>query len=270
MKKLRIRKALVASGPYAAMLDATTRRRTAEMSWLREEAGTATTDRHVDQSGDDQPPGPPERRPGEPLAPWRKVAVAVLLMGLAGGVIWQLTGDGGRSTTAPTTAVPSTTSAPTMVTTLHPSKPPELRNTGEDFDAIVRSVEAFEHWVYQYDPDPKWVPEYIDQRNSDEFGFKRAQESLATLKAGGERHDSPSSRILKVNVSRRVSDHQVALYVVREALPGAVVNSEGQVVLRRQTYPPTGFLEDWVRGPDGRWRLFHSVVLGAPSPEVLR
>lgn len=242
------------------------------MSWLGEEAPTATTDRHIDPPGGHRPPGPPEPTPAPALAPWRKVAVAVLVLGLAGGVIWQLTGDDdGRSATPPTTAAASTTpAAPTTATTLDPSTPPELRNTGEDFDAIVRSVEAFEHWVYQYDPDPKWVAEYIDPRNDDEFGFKRTQESLAALKAAGERHDSPGSRVLKVNVSRRVSDHQVALYVVREALPGAVVDAEGQVVLRRQTYPPTGFLEDWVRGPDGRWRLFHSVVLGPPSPEVLR
>ena len=237
------------------------------MSWLREEAPTATTDGHVHQPGDHGGPRPPQPAT-EPLALWRKVAVAVLVAVLAGGAVWQLTDDGGGGPTTPTT-VASTTPVPTTATTLDPSRPPELRNTGEDFDAIVRSVEAFENWVYQYDPDPKWVPEYIDPRNSDEFGFKRTQESLAALKAAGERHDSPASRILKVSVSHRSSDHQVAVYVVREALPGAVVNAAGEVVLRRGTYPPTGFLEDWVRGADGRWRLYHSVVLGPPGPGVV-
>ncbi|MDP9389446.1 MAG: hypothetical protein M3Q48_16405 [Actinomycetota bacterium] len=239
------------------------------MSWLREEAGTATTDRHVHHPDDHDAAGPPEPAPAEPLALWRKVAVAVLVLGLAAGVVWQLTDDGDGGSSATSTTVPPTTAAPATPTTLDPSKPPELQNTGDDFDAIVRSVDAFENWVYQYDPDPKWVPEYVDPRNSDEFGFKRTQESLAALKAAGERHDSPASRIVKVRVSHRSSDHQVAIYVVREALPGAVVNRAGEVVHRRSTYPPTGFLEDWVRGADGRWRLYHSVVLGPPGPGVV-
>ena len=237
------------------------------MSWLREEAGTATTDRHVHQ---DDVPGPPEPPQGERPAPWRMVAAALFVLVLAVAAVWQLTDEGGGESTPRTTAAPSTTSsAPTTATTLDPSTPPELRNTGDDFDAIVRSVEAFENWVYQYDPDPKWVPEYIDPRNSSEFGFKRTQDSLAALKASGARHNSPPSRVLKVNVSRRTSDHQVALYVVREALPGAVVNAAGEVLLQRSMPPPTGYLEDWVRSPDGRWRLYHSVVLGPPGPGVL-
>ncbi len=240
------------------------------MSWLREEAGTATTDRHVHHPDDHDAAGPPEPAPAEPLALWRKVAVAVLVLGLAAGVVWQLTDDGdGGSSTTPTTA-PSTTSAAPTATTLDPSKPPELRNTGEDFDAIVRSVEAFENWVYQYDPDPKWVPEYIDPRNSDEFGFKRTQESLAALKAAGERYNSATTRIHKVIVRDRVSEHQVGVYVVREHLGGAVVDRNGNVVLELETLPPTGYFEDWVRGEDGRWRLFHQVVLGPPSPDVMQ
>lgn len=234
------------------------------MSWLREEAGTATTDRHVHQG--DLPPEPPQ---GERVAPWRMVAAAVFVVVLAVAAVWQLSDDGGGPST-PTTTAPSTTSAPTSATTLDPSRPPELRNTGEDFDAIVRSVEAFENWVYQYDPDPKWVPEYIDPRNSDEFGFKRTQESLAALRAAGERYDSATTRIHKVIVRDRVSEHQVGVYVVREHLGGAVVDRNGTVVLELERLPPTGYFEDWVRGQDGRWRLFHQVVLGPPSPEVMQ
>jgi hypothetical protein len=235
------------------------------MSWLREEAGTATTDRHVHQ--DDAAPEPP---PGDRVAPWRMVAAALFVLILAAAAVWQLTDDGGGSSSTPTTtAAPSTTSAPTTATTLDPSRPPELRNTGEDFDAIVRSVDAFENWVYQYDPDPKWVPEYVDPRNNDEFGFKRTQQSLAALKAAGERYDSATTRIHKVIVRDRVSDHQVGVYVIREHVGGAVVDREGRVVHQLRTLPPTGYFEDWVRGPDGRWRLFHQVALGPPGPEVM-
>ncbi len=29
--------------------------------------------------------------------------------------------------------------------------------------------------------------------------------------------------------------------------------------------PPTGFLEHWVRGEDGRWRVYQTTVLGPPG-----
>ncbi len=211
----------------------------------------------------------PPPRPG--ISSWRKGAAAAVVVVLAAGVSWQLArgGSGGGQSTGPTSPATPTTTVPTS-STPDPSEPPELRNIGEDFDTIVRSLHGFRTWVEQFDPDPKWVPFYIDPANDGEYGFEREKKFLADLKAAGHHYDAPATRIRKVIVRHRVTDDQIAVYTVYESSPANIVDRDGTVVTVQPTLPATGFLEDWVRGDDGRWRLFHTEVLGPPAPEILR
>lgn len=244
------------------------------MTWLRGDDRAVTTaqgSEPEEHAGSPAGGDPPEPQP-QPMALWRKVAVAVVLVALVVGIGWQLKASNDRDgqLVTPTSSTATIAESPTSIpATVDPSKPPELRNTGEDFDSIVRSVNDFEDWVYQYDPDPKWVPFFIDPRNTDEYGYEAAKKGLADLQAAGQNFSSQPLRIRKVIVRERVSDDHVGIYVVYEGVPGGVVDSAGKVVKEWPVLPPTGYFEDWMRAEDGRWRPVHSVVLGPPAPEVL-
>lgn len=206
--------------------------------------------------------GPNEASPLAPAKPrlalWRKLAVAGVLVALLGGLAWTFIRDDEPDQVAPV-VVPSTTMAPTMPPA---TGPPELRNTGEDFNDIVRSVSAFEDWVYQHDPDPKYVALIKHQRCE---CYRVAEDGLASLKAAGQHHNSPGEKIRKVIVRDRPRPELVTLYVITEGLPGAIVDHDGNVVKERPPLAPTGFLEDWVRGEDGHWRKYGFTLLGPPG-----
>lgn len=195
--------------------------------------------------------------PGDVLMTlWRKVALVAILAGLAVGLTVVLVQRGGGSDIAdraPASTVPSGTPVPPR---------PELRTTGEDFDAIVRSVDELSDWVYEYDPDPRYAALFDDPRCE---CYQTTEAALQSLKVSGQHHDSPGVRVHEVAVRRRASDHQVTLYVVIEGLPGSIVDRDGTVVQQRPTLPPTGLLEEWVRGPDGRWRTLDVTPLGPPE-----
>lgn len=241
------------------------------MSWRRGEGSAVRTLPEGDPQPEEDVGSPlPQPPPRAGISAWRRVAVAVAVV-LAAGSSWQLTRDGTRGGPPPRPTSPTTgaTAMPTSATP-DPSKPPELRNTGEDFDTIVRSVHGFRNWVQQFDPDPKWVPLYTDPLNDGDYGFEREKKYLDDLKSAGHHYDAPATTIRKVIVRHRVTDDQVAVYTVYEGSPANIVDIQGTVVTAQPTLPPTGFLEDWVRGDDGRWRLFHTEVLGPPAPEILR
>ena len=227
------------------------------MSWRRGDdnggAGLTVEEPKMDQESVVRPE---QTGTDRPLPLWRKLAVGAIFAVLVGGLAAALLWNSDEKATPPAPKSP----APTPAVEGTPPAP-ELRNTGEDFNAIVRSAKEFSNWVYQYDPDPKWA-ESFDHPQCD--CFKVSQDGLATLKASGHRHKAPGVKVHKVILRDRTSPDQVTLYVVIEGLPGAIVDREGNVVQTRPGLPPTGFLEEWVRGPDGRWRAWQSTVLGPP------
>lgn len=229
------------------------------MSWRRngeDRLGVALEEREAELRPEDAPAilAPAT----SPLPLWRKLAVAAIFVALLAALGWTFIGDDDSDPSAPVT-VPSTTAAPA---TTAMAGPPELRNTGEDFNDIVRSASVLEDWVYQHDPDPKYVP-LIKHPNCE--CYKVAEDGLATLKATGQHHDSPGLKVHKVILRDRPRPELVTLYVIIEGLPGAIVDQAGNVVRERPPLAPTGFLEDWVRGEDGRWRTYQTSVLGPPG-----
>lgn len=229
------------------------------MSWRRgNDAGAGVTVEEPNVN-EQLPLAPEQAQPERPLPLWRKLAVGAILAVLLGGLGIALFLNANDETVEPPPAEPP--AATPAVDGTPP--PPELRNTGEDFNAIVRSVVDFTNWVYQYNPDPKWVSHIQHPRCE---CFKQTESNLTSLTTAGYRHDSPELKVHKVLLRDRTSADQVTLYVIIESPPGGIVDREGKVVQQREALPPTGFLEEWVRGSDGRWRTWQSTVLGPPGP----
>lgn len=233
------------------------------MSWRRngdDQSGVALEEREPELSSEDavEALAPAGRR----LPLWRKLAVGTIFVALLAGLAWTFIGDDDKAGDAPV-AVPSTSAAPTTPAAQPADvEKPELRNTGEDFNDIVRSASALEDWAYQYDPDPKYLPLI---KHPECECYKEAVDGLASLKATGRHHDSPGVKVHKVILRDRPRPELVTLYVIIEGLPGAIVDQEGKTTKIRPPLAPTGFLEHWVRGEDGRWRTYDSTLLGPPD-----
>lgn len=231
------------------------------MTWLRGDERAVTT---LPESEPDQDATSPElpETPSSPKPPWRKLAIAVVLVVLVAGAGWQLlSGDGGGVTTTSST---TTLTRPTksVPATVDPSRPPELQNTGEDFNAIVRSLEQFTRWVYQHDPDPKWT---LMLMHPDCACFKESQDRLGALQAAGHHFDSEGEAVRKVIVRDRLDANQVTVYVIYEGLSAGVVDRDGTVIQKPTVVPPTGVSLELRRGPDGRWRTLQETYLGPPA-----
>lgn len=195
---------------------------------------------------------------GRRRGPWLGAAVALVVV-LAIGLIWVVSTSNGDEPSEPgTNASASTTVAPAGET------PPPLRNTGEDFTAVYTSLNDFQGWVFQH-PDPKWTESTTDPRCE---CYATTQAGLASLKSKSHHHTGPGLKVNRVEVRDRLSKDQVTLYVVVEGLPESIVDANGAVVQPAPNLSPTGFLEELVRGTDGRWRILQETVLGPPEGSV--
>lgn len=190
------------------------------------------------------------------LSPRRRLAtggliVAVLAVLAAGSfVVLQRERDPGtheRTLTGP---------GPTTVTA-DPNKPPTLDNTGEDWDGIVRSIVAYEHWLFTH-PNPDLlisteVPSY-------KF-FADRQLGLRNLATKGWRYDPPRQLLTVelVRFQRRTADNVALVFVRFGPTPATrVVDPAGSVVLETPETPPNAVVWTLVREPatDAHWRLF--------------
>lgn len=230
------------------------------MSWRRngdDQSGVALEERESESAPEDAEALAPESRR---LLLWRKLALATVFAALVGGLAWTfIGGDDNKRQGAPLVRPPTTDAAPAPPAA---TGPPELRNTGEDFNDIVRSVNDYVNWAFEHDPDPKWAP-FIDHPECE--CFTTTTDAMASLRAEGHHHDSPGVKVHKVILRNRPRPELVTLYVIIEGLPGAIVDSNGNVVKERPPLAPTGFLEHWLRGEDGRWRTYKTTLLGPPD-----
>lgn len=205
-----------------------------------------------------EPSSPP---PLHELPRRRKAVILAVVVALAASVVATWAASRGGEEPAPRPVESPVVPAPTAPA-YGPGNPPPLNNTGEDFQVIVRSMSEFENWYLQHDPDPKYV-DLLTNPNCD--CYQPSVAGMEDLKAKGWRHDSPNATVHKVIVRDRVDANHVAVYEIHEGLPGAIVDAEGRVVRQRQVMPPTGFLIDYVRGSDGRWRTWKIAALGPPG-----
>ncbi len=146
------------------------------------------------------------------------------------------------------------TTAPSVV---DPDAPPELRNTGEDWDTIVRSIVSYRDWLFTH-PDPALleriqVPGY-------EF-FAEGQLGLTNLATKGWRYDPPPENLTVelVQLRERTADNVVMLFVRFGPTPRIrVVDGAGEVIQDSPGTPAGASLWTLVREPatDAHWRLF--------------
>ena len=176
------------------------------------------------------------------------LVVAVLAV-LAVGSFVVLGGGGGGGDRAQRAA------ADAAVTAADASAP-ELPNSGEDWDQIVRSIVAYEDWLHLH-PNPELlvnteVPSY-------QF-FDDRQLGLRNLATKGWRYE-PKPRPLSVQLvrlQRRLADDVANVFVRFGPTPATrVVDAAGNVVQETPETPPNAVVWTLVREPatDAHWRL---------------
>jgi hypothetical protein len=143
-------------------------------------------------------------------------------------------------------------SAPPIV---DPNAPPELRNTGEDWDQIVRSIVEYREWLFNH-PDPALLDRI--QVPSYEF-FAEGQLGLTNLATKGWRYDPPLEPLTVelVRLQERI-DNVVILFIrFGPTPPIRVVDPNGAVVQDSPGVPPNAILWTLVREPadNEHWRL---------------
>ena len=189
-----------------------------------------------------------------------RYAIAVVMVATLGvGVVWLyfIRDDGsGSSASGPTgVTAPSSTAGEVVPTGNEP--PPRLENDSEDWDRVVRSIVAYEQWLFTH-PDPDLlikteVPSY-------EL-FADGQLGLRNLATKGWRYDPPRQPlpVELVRFHQRPAENVVVLFVrFGRTPPTRVVDRDGKVIQDTAGSPPGAALWTLVREPptDKHWRLF--------------
>ena len=198
------------------------------------------------------------------LSPRRRLAsggliVAVLAVLAVGSfVVREGRGDHGTQ---------NTVSPPGTVAAIDANTPPELKNTGEDWDQIVRSIYSFEHWLYLH-------PHRADLLTQTELpsysGFSDGQLGLNNLATKGWRYDPPRQQasVELVRLQDRPRPDLAVVFVRSTIPPNRVVDSSGKVVLDDPGVKGATVLWTLQREPpsDPHWRLAKVTPMTAEPP----
>jgi hypothetical protein len=182
---------------------------------------------------------------------WSRLTPAiglVILLTLVG-----CAGDDGEEAAATTTTLGSSTStsAPSTTTSLESEDVPDPATTGEDFEAILREILAFETWLFEHpDVEPLNVI-YTEDANI----RPRIEEFVEDLIDKGWRYDDEGPVIHSVSVERRVDPLNVLLQVETSHGPQLVVDEAGELVEQGEGWPRRREQYLLKQGDDGRWRI---------------
>jgi hypothetical protein len=148
--------------------------------------------------------------------------------------------------TAPPASSPSTASA---------DQPPPLVNTGENWEAIVRSMVAFNDWLYLH-PRPELLDTVVLPSSPNYAETKLGLTNLATK---GWRYDPPRAPLTVeiVRLNSRISPTAAAVFVRFGPTPRyRVVDQSGTEVANvPATTVSKSVIWTLVQKPDGRWYL---------------
>lgn len=219
------------------------------MSWRHNAGSDIATDPNVGAP----PPPPGEPQPPAPSA-WRNLVLGLILalmaVGMAAVLVQRANTDGGGATAAsPPAASPASpaTAAPT-------DKPPALVNTGEDWDAIVRSMVAYSDWLYLH-PMPELLDTYSLPSNPSYADTKLALTNLATK---GWRYDPPraAATVEIVRLNSRINPTAAAVFVRFGPAPQyRVVDQSGAEVANKPATAVGNSVIWTLAQKDGRWYL---------------
>lgn len=189
------------------------------------------------------------------MAASQRTSTAVwLLVGLlvaSAAVVGVWVGFGGSR--GPMVPEPTSTSSTTVADVPSVPQPtaPAIVDTGEDFEAIVRSLIAFNDWIVAH-PDPSMLVNTLDASCP---CFASTQRNLSDLAVKGWRYDGANRTEVQTVRPKRVAANVVDVFVVLEAEEARIVDLGGQVVDREPAYPPTSYFYTLQRGAEGRWRI---------------
>jgi hypothetical protein len=181
------------------------------------------------------------------------VALVGVLVACSGG------SDGGGGKASPKTA-PSTTAPPATIDlskpipggSLHGTPRPPLENTGTDFAAIFKSLDANFRWLTE-NPDPAVISElYVPGTNNHDYWVPAFQE----LVSKGWRSADDGYQLLSADVADAKAD-VVSLRVVDAMDSEHVVDASGSQVGTGRPRDPR--VKTWTvllkRDGQGRWRF---------------
>lgn len=191
--------------------------------------------------------------------------LVVVLFGLAVGACSDDTGPSatplttdsdGETTTTDQSASTSTTATTTFA---QADEPPELVNTGEDFDAIVRSFVAYGEWLSVH-PEPDRVSDVYREGSP---GWERLHRALTDLQQNGYHTDgaTPGS-ITETRLLERPGPDIAIVYAVIDNPPYDVVDVAGNVIEHAEGDPLRSYAFELRRQADGRWLAENRTELG--------
>lgn len=186
------------------------------------------------------------------------VAIAVVVL-LAAGLVYQLVDRGSDGSASPATSTTTLASTADPNPTLPGPEPaPPLVNSGEDFDAIIRSFIAYQDWVGAH-PDPAALTETMAETCP---CLAPSQKNMEELKAKGWRYEPGVDTEVQQVKPRAVTGDVVDVFVAIRYPEREVLDSAGRVVKTDPAEPPTSYFYTLTRGGDGRWRITQ-IELGA-------
>lgn len=176
-------------------------------------------------------------------------------------------GSDRATTTTDASADESTTIAPSTTTTVPPPysfdgsvPPPPLNNTGDDFEAIARSLDAYLLWIVAHRPDRSLVAN-IAVEGSEQY--ETYVDDVDDLLANNARvYDEQGGIATSVEVVSR-ANQLVTLKVAYGADRRVIVDSSGNTLDEKERLPRE-LAVLMASDSQGRWRLV-SVTLASSS-----
>jgi hypothetical protein len=182
----------------------------------------------------------------------RRTAAVLVGLAMVAGIAYFLVSDSGADPPGPP---PGNGSAESPTPTESPSPttepPPELTNTGIDFEAIWRSIEEFRVYL-AHNPDPSLLRQIY---HPDCECYDREIRLLMRYQQRGWRFEGPATETLRVELVDRPATHVAVLRIVDRHDSQTVVNRNGDVIKTDVGWPRTQWAFTLNRNDNGRWRV---------------
>jgi hypothetical protein len=191
----------------------------------------------------------------------RRTAAFVAGLAMVAGIAYFLVSDSGAEQPPPPSQGNGSAESPRPTETPSPTTepPPELNNTGNDFEAIWRSINEYRNWLYMNEPSRKNLARIYEKQCK---CFRAEMNVVRKLAARNWLYDDQGVDVLSVKVIEQPSRHLVGLEVADELRSQRVVNSEGETMKQGPGWDPLRRLVSLHRGGDGRWRVDLARTLG--------
>lgn len=151
-----------------------------------------------------------------------------------------------------------------QTTTTAPLPEPKVVATGEDFQAILTSFEAYSNWLHR-NPRPEKLANIMAEGCA---CLAETRASLEKLADNNWRAAPQQTELTEVRVTRQIDANQVQVYVVVNSIDLSVEDENGEVVQDPELPPPTGIIYGLTRDTSGRWRISSRTVLGPAKKEA--